>query len=732
MTNYEEQIQRHISDSRYRPVKTRELARKMQVPQKDYPAFRRLVKNLIDSGKLVEIRGNRIMLPPKLVTIIGVLSRTKSGRAFIRPDDGSPEIEIDRYRDLGAMAGDKVEVRVTGKGVKDKRQGEVVKVVEANTTQLVGTYHHSRHTTFVKPDDRRIKVTVAVTPPKGMTPKDGAKVVVQLLPADDPRIQLNGKILEVLGMPDDPGVDVLSIIHQFKLPTSFPRAVTAEAAAIPKAIPESEIARRHDYRDKVVFTIDPEDAKDHDDAVSLEVTDSGYRLGVHIADVSYYVADHSHLDKEARARTSSAYLVDRVLPMLPERLSNDLCSLREHEDRLTMSAIIDLDRSGQVIGQRLEESIIRSQAKLSYDQVQRFLDLGEGFENSHEIARVLRMMEEVAQKLIANRMQSGSIDFEVAEYKVELDDKGLCTRVVRRERKMSNRIIEEFMLLANKTVASVLLSKNIPVLYRVHPSPDPAKLASFVAFAASFGHRASFGLPPQPKYIADFISGLRGKDEQDILNELLIRSMQKAYYQPENIGHFGLAFASYLHFTSPIRRYPDLIVHRILRQVLRGEYNPAKGAALKAALTRTGKHCSEQELVIMQAERETIAIKQAEFLSRQLGEVFDGVISGMLNFGFFVRILSVGAEGLVRLATLEDDYYTANLEKYEIVGGRSRRVLRLGDKVRVQVVKVSMDSGEIDLVLVEETTKVKRKSRLVPTARRRSQTVPAPRKRRRR
>jgi len=671
-------------------------------------------------------------MPPKLVTLIGVLSRTKSGRAFVKPDDASGDIEIDRYHDLGGIDGDKVEVRVTEKQGKDQRVGEIVRIVEARTTQIVGTYQHTRYATFVKPDDRRLKVTVSVRPPKGMTVTDGAKVVVLLTPADDPRIQLSGKIIEVLGMPGDPGVDVLSIIHQFKLPTSFPRAVASEAGAIPTAIPADEISRRHDYRNTVVFTIDPEDAKDHDDAVSLESTESGYRLGVHIADVSYYVHEHSNLDKEARARTSSAYLVDRVLPMLPERLSNDLCSLRENEDRLTMSAIIDLDKSGRVVGQQLEESIIRSQAKLSYEQVQSFLDSGQGFEQKKDVANTLKLMEELAQKLIANRLQMGSIDFEVTEYKIELDDKGWATRIIRRERKMSNRIIEEFMLLANKTVASVLLAKNIPVLYRVHPSPNPEKLTSFINFAANFGHRVSFGLPPQPKFIADFISGLRGKDEQEILNELLIRSMQKAYYQPENIGHFGLAFASYLHFTSPIRRYPDLIVHRILRQVLRGEYNPAKGAALKSSLTRTGKHCSEQEIVIMQAERETLAIKQAEFLSRQLGEVYGGVISGMLGFGFFVRIIDVGAEGMVRLSTLEDDYYTADLEKFEVIGQRSRRSLRLGDKVRVQVVRVSLESGEIDLKLIEDTRPTMRRSKAIQTPKNKTRTMRTPRKRRRR
>ncbi len=732
MTQLEQRIEQLVSDVKYRPTKTRELSRRLQVPQKEYNAFRRTVKNMLDAGRLTKIRGNRIASPPRGKTLIGVLSHTKGGRPYVRPDDGSGDIEIDRYRSLIGLDGDRVEVRIKEKQGGDLRVGEIIRVVEARITQIVGTYQHSRQASYVKPDDRRIRAMITVSPPKGMKVRDGSKVVVMLTPTEDRSLQMTGKIVEVLGMPGEPGVDVLSIIHEFRLPTAFPRAVNVEAEAIPKAIPAAEIARRHDYRDTIVFTIDPFDAKDHDDAVSLETTDSGYRLGVHIADVSYYVREQSHLDKEARARTASAYLVDRVLPMLPERLSNDLCSLRENEDRLTMSAMIELDKEGRVVGQQLEESIIRSRAKLDYDQVQCLLDLGEGFERKPEIASTLKQMQELAQKLIANRMQSGSIDFEVAEYKIELDDNGWAKQIHRRERKMSNRIIEEFMLLANKTVASVLLAKNIPVLYRVHPSPDPEKLTSFINFAANFGHRVSFGLPPQAKFIADFIASLRGKDEQEILNELLIRSMQKAYYQPENIGHFGLAFATYLHFTSPIRRYPDLIVHRILRQVLRGEYNPAKGATLKASLTRIGKHCSEQEIVIMEAERETLAIKQAEFLSRQLGEVYGGVISGMLSFGFFVRVVDVGAEGMVRLSTLEDDYYTADLDKFEVVGRSSRRKLRLGDKVQVQVVRVSLESGEIDLRLVEEIQPTGRRTTTTAAPRKRVKKMRTPRKRRRR
>jgi ribonuclease R len=712
-------ILEYISSSKYKPAKIRELARGMEISANQYSDFRDAVKRMVTSGKLVRLRHGRIGLPEKVVTIQGILSVTKSRKAFVAPDDGSEEIVVTDHGLGAGIDGDTVEVRLRGRNIHGRVSGDVVKIVERKLKSIVGTYHQTRFHTCVRPDDPRLKMEIRIEPPKGTAVKEGTKVVVHLDEWLEPDVQPTGKLVQVLGFPGDPGVDVLTVIHKFNLPMAFPRGVETEADEIPAAIAENEIARRLDLRHKTVFTIDPEDAKDHDDAVSLDVTSSGYQLGIHIADVSHYVQPHSHLDKEARMRTSSAYLVDRVLPMLPERLSNNLCSLRENVDRLTLSVIVDLDKAGRVLRHKTCESIIRSKGKLSYDEVQLFLDSGKGFEERKRMGLKLVAMQDLAKELIDRRMEVGALDFELPEYKVILDDKGIVQRVVKRRRQMSNRIIEEFMLLANRLVASEMLAKNIPSLYRVHAPPDEKKLASFIAFARNFDLKASFGTPPRAKFISDFLVSLKGKDEEELLNELLVRSMQKAVYQPDNIGHFGLAFPAYLQFTSPIRRYPDLIVHRILKQAASGEYRASQGGALKASLSRIGKRCSEQEVVIMEAERESLSIKQAEFLSRQLGEIFDGVITGMLRFGFFVRVRDVGAEGLVRLSTLEDDYYVVDVDNQVIVGRSGRRRYRLGDRLRVQIVSVDVPAGEIDLRLVDEPKETRRTTPMAKSRRRR-------------
>ena len=706
MNKLESRILAGINTPGFRPLKIRELAKALGFSEKEYGDFRRTVKNMLHDGKLVKVRGGRIGREiARQDTVIGTLSMTKSGRAFVVPEAGGDDIVIGDWGLDTALHGDKVEVRLLPQKKDARLSGEVVKVVERLDRDIVGKYFQSRFHSFVLPDDQRLKIEIRVDPPKGTVLRDGTKVVVHLMEWTNAKDYPKGKILHILGMAGDKDVDVMSTIYKFKLPTSFPSAVIAESEAIPVEIPASEIKRRLDLRKTVTFTIDPEDAKDHDDAISIEEIKEGYRLGVHIADVSHYVTVGSKLDKEARQRTASAYLVDRVLPMLPERLSNDLCSLKEKVDRLTMSVMVDLDKSGNVIRYKIHESIIRSHAKLSYEQVQMFLDTGEGLDKYKKVAACMPIMHELAKRLVERREQQGSIDFDLPEYKVYVDDLGIVDKITKRERKMSNRIIEEFMLLANRLVAQEKLSKSIPTLFRIHPAPNEEKLANFGEFAKSFGHQVSFGSPPKPKNIAEFIRGLEGRTEADLLNELLVRSMQKATYSPENIGHFGLAFPHYLHFTSPIRRYPDLIVHRILKQVMNGEYKKSQGGVLTASLTRIAKHCKEQEVVIMEAERETISLKQAEYLSRQLGEIFEGVISGMLGFGFFVRLNDIGAEGMVRLASMDDDYYNIDVNRYVITGKRTGRKYHLGDKVRVQVANVSVELGQVDFRLIQEQMK---------------------------
>lgn len=701
MKSFEKKVAVYVSDPDYRPVRIRELARKLGIKSAEYNSFRRAVKEMIADGKLARLRHGRIGCPVKESSLTGMLSVTRSGRGYIALDDDSGEVAVPVHLMAGAIHGDQVRFRLTGSYLAGKPVGEVEQVIERSVTQLVGNYRHSRFGNVVDPDDPKLTQEIQVAAPKGIRVESGMKVVTTVDPWQSPYGSLTGRIVEVLGFPTDPGVDMLAIIHQHGLPTEFPAIVEKQASEIPGAISQEEIEKRLDLRRQVVFTIDPDDAKDFDDAVSLERTNSGFRLGVHIADVSHYVAAGTRLDKEARSRCFSAYLADRVLPMLPERLSNDLCSLKEKQDRLTMSVLIDLNGNGQVEEYELCETIIRSRARLTYEQVQEYLETGKGFEKKKRVASVINLIEPVARLLIEQRMREGSIDLEKPEYKVRFDAEGRVSEVVRKSRKMSNRIVEEFMLLANKVVAREFLSRNIPTLYRVHPRPSEEKIASFVTFAQSLGYKASFGSPTQSKLIGRFITDLHGRPEEELLSDLLIRSMQKAVYQPDNVGHFGLGFPHYLHFTSPIRRYPDLMVHRLLRQVLRGHYRPARAGPLKSELKRIGRSCSEQEVNIMDAEMESLKAKQIEFLSRQLGEIFPGVISGMLRFGFFVRLRGIGAEGMVRLTTLRDDYYQADLDKHLVVGRRSGRRFRLGDKVLVQIVNVSLEAREIDLLLME-------------------------------
>ncbi len=702
MKTKKENILQFIASPSYRPVKIRELSRLMSVPEKEYPEFRNLIKRMIAAGDLGRLRHGRVAPPNAQAPIVGQLSVTKSGRAFVQPDDESAEIVISANGLYTGLDGDKVAVHVLRRDGNGRPVGEIVKVVERRTTQVVGKYFESRFHRFVVPDNPRLNIEIDVELPRDrqFDLRNGVKVVVALQEWSNPNDVPRGRIIEILGMTGDPNVDVLSVIHTFNLPTKFPPAVEKEAEDFPTEIPAAEIRRRVDLRRKILFTIDPEDAKDHDDAVSLEVTARGYQLGVHIADVSHYVQDKSRLDKEARSRTASAYLVDRVLPMLPERLSNNLCSLREKEARLAMSIFIDLDKSGKPLNSEIKESIICSQAKLSYDQVQHYLDTGRGFEKQKRVGRKLEEMADLARKLIKRRLDAGAIDFELPEYKVFVGDNGIVEKIERRQRKLAHRLIEEFMLMANQQVARYMLTRGMPSLYRVHPPPDEDKLRDFQEFAENFGHTVSFGSPPKPKNISDFLHKVKDHEDADILNEVLVRSMQKARYQPDNIGHFGLAFSSYLHFTSPIRRYPDLMVHRILKLHLNRQLRKAQYGSLKSSLTRVGKHCSEQELVIMEAERETISIKQAEFMSRHLGDIFEGVISGMLRFGFFVRIIDIGAEGMVRLSSIENDYFHADVDKHVIIGRRTGVKLHLGGKVTVQVISVSIENGEIDLRLV--------------------------------
>jgi ribonuclease R len=504
----------------------------------------------------------------------------------------------------------------------------------------------------------------------------------------------------VLGRREQPGVDVLAVIYGHELPIDFPPDAVAEADALAaKGITAEDRAGREDRTDTLVFTIDPADAKDHDDALSIRRLDEGlWEVGVHIADVSHYVREGTALDAEALARGTSVYLVDRVVPMLPHALSSDLCSLRPDEDRLTLSLILTLTDAGEVRDQRLVRAVIRSRHKLSYDMAQAVLDRSLAIDD--ETDEALRSLAAIARSLRATRSRRGSIDFDLPEARVVLDSAGAPTDIQRVQRFESHRLIEDFMLLANETIAARAAKAKVPFIYRVHEAPDEAKIEALAAFAATFGYRLKTRGEIAPADLQRVLDQARGRPEEGLLSMIVLRSMKQARYSTENLGHFGLAARSYTHFTSPIRRYPDLMIHRISgAQFIDGE---RADRARAEALDAVAKLSSERERVAVSAERESVDLKKAEFMERHIGDDFEGTISSVTSFGFFVLLDAFFVEGLVHVSSLEDDYYMYVEDQYMLVGEHTRRQFRLGDRFRVQVARVDREENRIDFLLRAE------------------------------
>jgi ribonuclease R len=696
-----EKILKFMEEKTYHPVKLRELAKSMRIPDENYGMFRRTIREMLRSGAIVKIKKNRLGLPDKLSLVVGKFVANPKGFGFVIPEDKSPDVYLSPDNVGTALHGDKVIVRLSGKKTGESREGSIIKILERSHKFIVGTFKKSKHFAFVQPDDTRISKDIYVSEDNVLNAKIGQKVLISLDDWTDEHLNPEGKITEVLGFPDEPGMDILTIIKEYELPLAFPSKVLAEVEELPIEIPEEEFEKRLDLRKKNCFTIDPIDAKDHDDAVSLEILPNGnYLLGVHIADVSFYVKENSALDLEALQRGTSVYLVDRVIPMLPEKLSNNVCSLKPDEDKLTYSCILEINPEGKVIKSELKETIIRSKAKLNYEEVQNFFDTKKGSAKFKKLGDELIEMLKLSQILLKRRKEVGSLDFDLPEANVLLGKAGEVLDIFEVIRLESHRLIEEFMLLANQTVAKKVSLQGNPFLYRVHEQPDKEKLEAFSNLMENLGYSFKIGPKITPKKIQRFLDSVQKKPEEPVINELLLRSLKRACYQTENIGHFGLAFEYYTHFTSPIRRYPDLIVHRLLKELKSGRFSPARHHQLLSKLPKIGEIASEREKIADEAERKTIKIKQVEFLQNKLGEVFWGVISGILPFGFFVRLEKLMAEGMVRLSSIEDDYYVFDEKKYRLVGRHNQRVFQIGDRVKVQISKVDKEKKEIDFYLL--------------------------------
>ena len=704
----EQELLEFMAEQAYKPMTFEELKNHLELDGYGEAELKELVGRLESEGKVVRTRTNRYGIPEKMNLIRGRLQAHPKGFAFLIPDDRShPDIYIHANDLNGAMNSDLVLVRILSRKSQDgKLEGEVARIVRRANTEIVGVFEHHESFGFVIPDDRRLFRDVFVPREKFGGAVTGQKVVVRIVKYPDARsAALEGEVIEILGHKDDPGVDILSIIRRHGLPEAFPPEVMAEAMEVPDSIREEDLAGRRDLRDRVIVTIDGEDAKDLDDAVEVVRLPNGhYRLGVHIADVGYYVKEGSALDREAYNRGCSVYLVDRVIPMLPHRLSNGICSLNPRVDRLTVSCEMVFDENGRRVSYEIYPSVIRTRERMTYTNVRRILvDRDpEVTERYRDLVGMFRLMEELALKLRERRMDRGAIDFDFPEAKVIVDENGKPIDIVKRDRTIAERIIEEFMLAANEAVAEHFHWLKVPFLYRVHEDPDPEKMMWFIEFAANFGYVVrGRGTRVHPHSLQTLLEEIEGTREETVLSTMMLRSMKQARYDHESLGHFGLAAEFYTHFTSPIRRYPDLVIHRIIREVIvDGGLSDARFERLAARMEDIARQSSERERAAVEAERETEALKKAEFMLDKIGEEFDGIISSVTSFGMFVELENT-VEGLIRLSDLTDDYYHFHEEHMALIGERTSKIYRIGDEVRVRVERVNMEEHQIDFAMVD-------------------------------
>ncbi len=681
-----------------RPLKAKELARGLGIPTEDYAEFKELLERLEDEGVLYRVQRQRYAVPERINLVVGRFQSTRSGAGFVVPDEPGPDLYIAAESTASAVDGDRVIARVERRRRGPRAEGSVIRVVERARRTVVGIYHPIRQFGFVSPEDRKLTRDVFVASGQAMDAKEGDVVVVRISDWGAGQRGPAGEVERILGPLSAPGVDVLAVAYGHELPLEFPAAVEQAAEQLrERGISAEDAAARMDLRSTLVFTIDPADAKDHDDALSIVSAEGDlWQIGVHIADVSFYVTEGSPLDVEAYARGTSVYLVDRVIPMLPHALSGDLCSLVPDQDRLALSVLLTVDREGKVRDHRLARTLIRSRHRLSYDGAQAVLDGGASIDA--ETDEALRQLALLSRRLRALRAARGSLDFDLPEARVVIDSAGAPIDIQKVQRFESHRLIEDFMLLANETIAEHAASTRMPFLYRIHERPDASRLQQLGEFVATLGYRLTGGAHPTSKDLQRLLERAKGRPEENLVSMVGLRSMKQARYSTENAGHFGLAARHYTHFTSPIRRYPDLVVHRLCtRWFLEGE---RAGKGTISALSDVAKTSSERERVAVAAERDSIDLKKVEFMERHLGDDFDGTISNVTAFGFFVLLDAFFVEGLVHVSSLDDDYYVYVEELYTLVGENRHRRFRIGDRVRVQVAAVDIEQRKVDFVLL--------------------------------
>ncbi|GGE81405.1 ribonuclease R [Priestia taiwanensis] len=709
MDNIQQNIDKLLAfmkEEAYKPLTVQELEEAFGIEEAaDFKAFVKALITMEDQGLVVRTRSNRYGLPEKMNLLRGKVTGHAKGFAFVVLDEqGAEDIFIPPNELNGALHGDIVLVRVSEESSGSRREGTIVRIIERGTTEIVGTYSPSKGFGFVTPDDKRIISDIFIPKKVSMGAVDGHKVVVKITSFPEGRLSAEGEVINILGHKNDPGVDILSVIHKHGLPQAFPVEVLEQANDVPEEINEADIGKRRDLRDQVIVTIDGADAKDLDDAVTVtKLANGNYKLGVHIADVTHYVKEGSSIDVEAADRGTSIYLVDRVIPMIPHRLSNGICSLNPQVNRFTLSCEMEFNPQGEVVSHEIFESIIKTTERMTYTDVNKILeDKDEALMKRYEsLVPMFELMAELASVLRNKRMNRGAIDFDFSEAKVIVDEDGKPVDIALRERSVAERLIEEFMLAANETVAEHFHWMNVPFMYRIHEDPKEEKLERFFEFITNFGYVVKGSANDiHPHSLQQVLDMVKGQPEEAVISTVLLRSMRQAKYDAESIGHFGLSTQFYTHFTSPIRRYPDLIVHRLIRTYLiEGKVDEGTKAKWKDKLQQIADHSSSMERRAVDAERETDDLKKAEYMLDKIGEEFEGIISSVTNFGMFVELPNT-IEGLVHVSYLTDDYYRYDERQYAMIGERTGNVFRIGDEIKIRVVNVNKDERAIDFEIV--------------------------------
>lgn len=705
MEDRKNRILSFMREHSYKPLKYDELAIVLDVPAGDRASMQKLLDEMEAEGLIIKTRKERYAVPERMGLIVGKFQGNPKGFGFVLPDFGDEDLYIPANAINGAMHGDRVIARLSRHSSKDRHQeGEIINIIKRVNKTIVGKFDKSEHFGFVTPDHVRLSGDIFI--PKDLTKgaEKGQKVVVEITKWPEKNRNAEGHIIEILGYENEKGVDVMSIIRAYGIPYEFPEEVLHEARSLPAKVSEDEIKNRKDLRSLRMVTIDGEDARDLDDAVSIEeLSDGTLRLGVHIADVTHYVKEGSHLDNEAILRGTSVYFPDRVIPMLPRELSNNICSLNAHEDRLAFSVIIDVDSTGNVVNHDIFESVIHINERMTYTDVYKILEENDAElkERYKEHVADFEKMKELALILKEKRRLRGSVDFDFDEAKIIVDENGKTIDIKRYEITIANKIIEEFMLLCNEVVSEHFYWIGIPFVYRIHEDPDPEKMESLNIILGTFGYKLKGYRDVHPKALQDVINQIKGKPEEKAINMIILRSMQKARYSDTHDWHFGLAAEYYSHFTSPIRRYPDLIIHRIMKEQINGKLDERRIEHYKEILHSIAQQSSERERAAQDAERDCEDLKKAEFMMDKLGQHFQGTISNITAFGMFVELENT-IEGLVRLSAMDDDYYNYNERALCLIGERTKKTYRIGDKVTVQLVKASTEARQIDFILIDE------------------------------